>query len=772
MELTVDQALQQAVAAHREGKLQDAERLYRAILQAQANHPDANHNLGVLAVAVGKPLEAIPLFKLALETNSQIEQFWLSYVDALIKLERFDEAKLALVEGEKSGISEEKLDALNQRLQGSASNGTTKAAKGQSASEKRKKLAEEKKRKKRKAQGGSSGAAPSLDQINLLLGYYQAGRLEEAEALATSLTQQFPKHPFGWKVLGVVLKQTGRLAESLAPLQTAVELSLQDAEAHNNLGNTLKELGRLDEAEASYRQAVGLKPDLAEAHSNLGSTLKELGRLDEAEASYRQAIALQPDYAEAHNNLGVTLKELGRLDEAEASYRQAIILKPDYAEAHSNLGVTLNELGRLDEAEASYRQAITLKPDYAEAHNNLGSTLKELGRLDEVEASYRQAITLKPDYAKAHSNLGATLQELGRREEGEASYRQAIALKPDFAEAHRYLTVSKRFSSKDEQFAQMQQFFKEPRTSEQNRCHLAFALAKASEDLEDCATAFQFYAEGNALRKKQLGYEKAQDKVLFERLKASHPHIAGHTFEPTIVASELTPIFIVGMPRSGTTLVEQIISSHPLVTGAGELPFVFQFGGSLAVDQAPVDGKALTTFRQQYLATLKQRSEGNAIVTDKMPQNFRFLGLIATALPEAKIIHVKRDPAAVCWANYTQYFVGDSLEYCYDLDDILHYYELYQDLMKCWHQALPGRIYDLDYDVLTEHQEEETRKLIGHLGLEWDDVCLSPQDNTRSVATASNVQVRQKVYQGSSEKWKRYEPYLNGVLDHLSADNK
>ena len=705
MELTIDQALQQGIAAHKEGKFQDAERLYRAILQAQPNHPDANHNLGVLAVAVGKPLEAIPFFRLALEANSQVEQFWLSYVDALIKLERFDDARRIVVEGEKSGVPPEKLEFLHQQIPKSPPNKKNKSTKqGLTVSEKRKKLAEKKKSKKRKAQSGSFDTAPSQDQINLLTGYYQAGRWEEAEALATSLTQQFPKDPFGWKVLGAVLKQTGRLAESLAPMQAAVELSLQDAEAHSNLGVTIQEQGRPDEAEASYRQAIALQPDFAEAHNNLGNTLKELSRLEEAAASLRQAIALKPDYAEAHCNLGVTLKELGRLDEAEASLRQAIAFKSDYAEAHRNLGVTLQEQGKLAEAEASYRQAIALKPDYAEAHRNLTSV--------------------------------------------------------------------KKFSSEDGQLRQMQALYCDLTTSEKNPCHICFALAKASEDLEDTASAFQFYAEGNALRKKQLGYEKAQDKQLFERLKASYPRMTANTFAPTIVASEPTPIFIVGMPRSGTTLVEQIISSHPVVTGAGELNYVSQFGSSLAVDQTPVDGEALTTFREQYLNALKQRSEGNVIVTDKMPQNFRFLGLIATALPEAKIIHVKRDPAAVCWANYTQYFVSDSLGYCYDLDDISHYHHLYQDLMQYWHQALPDRIYDLDYEVLTEHQEEETRKLIDHLGLEWDDDCLSPQENNRRVATASNAQVRQKVYQGSSEKWKRYKPYLNGALDHVSVENK
>ena len=442
MESTVDQALQQAVVAHKEGKLRQAEQLYRAILQAQPNHPDANHNLGVLTVAVGKPLEAIPFFKLALEANPQIEQFWLSYIDVLITVQRFDEAKHVSVEAERSGVSPEKLEALKQRLEVSVPNDMTKTAKGQTLSEKRKKLAEKKKNKKRKAQGSSSSAAPSPEQLNHLLGHYQAGRLVEAEALATSLTQQFPKHPVGWKGLGLALKQMGRLADSLTPMRTAVKLSPQDAEAHNNLGITLQELGRLDEAEATLRQAIALKPDYAEAHNNLGITRQELGRLDEAEASYRKAIAMKPGYAEAHNNLGITLQELGRLDEAEATLRQAIILKPGYASAQNNLGIALQELGRLDEAEASLRQAIALKSDYAEAHSNLGNTLQKLGRLDEAEASLRRAIAQKPDNAEAHYNLGNTLKELGRLEEAQASYKQAITLKPDYAEAHNNLGVT------------------------------------------------------------------------------------------------------------------------------------------------------------------------------------------------------------------------------------------------------------------------------------------------------------------------------------------
>jgi tetratricopeptide (TPR) repeat protein len=277
---------------------------------------------------------------------------------------------------------------------------------------------------------------PSHAELNSLLEHYQNGRYDDAEKLALSITQQFPEYQFGWKILGIILGQTGRITEALVAIQKAVALTPADPEVHYNLALALQKLDRLQEAEASYRQAIALKSNYAEAHNNLGTTLQELGRLEEAEASYRQAIALKSDYADAHFNLGNMLQELGRLEEAEASYRQAIALKSDYDEAHNNLGNTLQDLGRFKEAEASYRQAIALKSDYDEAHNNLGNMLQELGRLEEAEASYRQAIALKSDFSEAHNNLGNTLQELGRLEEAEASCRQAIALKSDYAEAH------------------------------------------------------------------------------------------------------------------------------------------------------------------------------------------------------------------------------------------------------------------------------------------------------------------------------------------------
>ena len=305
MELTIEQALQQGVSAHKEGKLQEAERFYQAILQSQPAHPDANHNLGVLAVSVNKADAALPLFKTALEANPKVEQFWLSYIDALIKEKQFDNAKQVLEQAKTQGIAKEKLNVLEIQLTPITQVNEPELAlqnKSLSLSQKRKKSSEQKKRKKATKQNLKT-YNPSQEQLSSLLEHYQNGRFSDAEKLAKFITQEFPKHQFGWKVLGAVLQQTGRSVESLIPMQKSVQLAPQDAEAHSNLGATLKEAGRLDEAEASFKRAIALKPDYAEAPRQLGCTLKELGRLDEAEASYTQAIALKPDYAEAKHML-------------------------------------------------------------------------------------------------------------------------------------------------------------------------------------------------------------------------------------------------------------------------------------------------------------------------------------------------------------------------------------------------------------------------------------------------------------------------------------
>ena len=385
MELTIEQALQQGVAAHKKGQVEEAERLYKAILNSQPAQPDANHNLGVLLVSINKIDAALPLFKVAVETNSKVDQFWLSYIDALIKAKQVENAKQVLEQAKNQGVAGDKLDILKTQLN---SLNTT---------------------------GNVYSANPPQKLLSRLLEHYQSGRLGDAEILALSITRDFPNHNFSWMILAAVFKAIGRNTEALNANQTAVELSPQDAEAHSNLGVTLQELGRLNEAEVSLRQAIVLKPNYPEAHNNLGNALKEQGRLDEAEASYRQAIVLKPGYANAHSNLGATLQELGRLDEAEARYIQAIALKPNYAEAYSNLGVTLQELGRLEEAEESLKHAITLKPDFALAHYGLTKVLYNMSYKDSALESIKKANVIDPK-SKDFSLLLSVLQARKARE--------------------------------------------------------------------------------------------------------------------------------------------------------------------------------------------------------------------------------------------------------------------------------------------------------------------------------------------------------------------
>jgi tetratricopeptide (TPR) repeat protein len=383
MKLTIEQALQQAVEVHKAGKLQDAEALYRAILETQPKHPDANHNLGVLAVSLNKTEAALPLFKIALEANPSQRQFWLSYVDALIKEKQFDNARNVLEQGKKLGLAGQKIDVLEAQLPTILPTLNSKSSSINQISP-------------RNLIKRNQTRSPSQTEINQLLELYQTGQLDLAQILATTLAEQYPNHPFSWKVLGALFKQTGKLQDSLIANQKGLEISPNDAEAHSNLGNTLKELGRLEDAETSYKKAIAIKPDFAEAHSNLGNTLKELGRLEDAETSCKKAIAIKPDFAEAHINLGNTLKELGRLEEAERSYRKAIVIKPDFAEAHTNLGLLLTQTGDLEGSRNMHERAIKLDSKKWNIYYNYSTYLYEISHKDPAIDSMKRAQFIAP----------------------------------------------------------------------------------------------------------------------------------------------------------------------------------------------------------------------------------------------------------------------------------------------------------------------------------------------------------------------------------------
>lgn len=643
--------------------------------------------------------------------------------------------------------------------------------------------------------------SPSPEDCNALLKLLENGQNSEAVNSAMALIQQYPNNQFAWKILGVANNILGKREEALVANQKATEIEPEDFEAHNNLGNSLKNLGQLQEAVNSFKKAISINPNYSQAYFNLGNVFNRLGETNKAIKYFRKAILLNTNYTNAYNNLGLLLKNTGRLIEAEKCFRKAILLNPNFFLAHNNLGNALQKQNRFEESLISYKNAIAISSGYAEVYYNMGNVLKELGRLEESIISYKKAISLKPNYSNAFNNLALALERLGMLDNSEKFYRLAISSDPknfnafnnlgnilksigqidkakscfekavdinsDFVSAYYNLSEIKTFKDRDKHFTKMHEIYLNQNLTEKESCLINFALAKANEDLQNFEQSYLHYLKGNEMRRKILNYDFKNDITLFDQIKANSKLIFEHSLNINDLKVSLIPVFIVGMPRSGTTLVEQIISSHSKVTGAGELSFIDEFGGNLGKGISKISKSSLLDFRKKYLEKLKKISEGNMIITDKLPQNFRYIGLIASAFPEAKIIHVQRNPNAVCWANFKQYFSQSGLGYTYSLKDVVSYYSLYDNLMKYWIKMLGQKIYNLDYETLVEHQEIETRQLINYLNLEWDYKCLAPQDNKKTVSTASNVQVRKKVYKGSSQQWLKFKPFLNGAFDEL-----
>jgi predicted O-linked N-acetylglucosamine transferase (SPINDLY family) len=373
-----DLKFQRAILAHKAGRLSEAERLYRDVLSQHPQHADANHNLGVIAVTAGQAELSLPLFKAALQANPTQSQYWVSYVDALLRSRRVDEAAAVLAQGRRHGLKGPAVDELEARV----------AARGDQSP----------------VAADGAGLPPSAS-IDALLSALRDGRYAEAEQMAADLSSRFPRHPLAWTVTGRIRQRQGRLGEALLAMRTACELASTYAAAHLHVAEVLAQMGRLEEAEVACRQAIALDAQHAAAHSQLGEVLLGLGRLEEAEASCRHAILLQPELLDAHGNLGIVLRGQGRLDEAEACCRHAVSLRPDHPGGHANLGAVLVDRGRMVEAEASCRQAIALMPTNVEAHVNLGVALMGQGRFDNAIDSFRQALALDPDGVDAHSNL-------------------------------------------------------------------------------------------------------------------------------------------------------------------------------------------------------------------------------------------------------------------------------------------------------------------------------------------------------------------------------
>lgn len=598
----------------------------------------------------------------------------------------------------------------------------------------------------------------SLEQTLLRAkGYERKGELAEAKRLYQSILASFPGNERAKKALAAL--GAPKDAAQATTLPQALLAQLVALYKQGQLQRVVQETARL----------AGVYPQAFILWQLNGVANKGLGRTAEAEAGFRKALKLSPDYADAHNNLGNVLREQGKAADAMASYRRALAIKPDHADALSNLGQVLTEQGDPAEAVVCLRRALDIRPDFAEAAINLGLALSEQGTADEAVLAYRRATEIQPGLAEAHSSLGLALSEQGTFAEAAASFERAIAIRPGAADAHRSLSAIKRYAEGDAQLAMMLQQHERADISDADRCHLSFGLAKAYGDLGDLGRSFHYLRAGNALRRKLLGHDPDKDRKLFASIREQQIRSRDIALAPAESGGGgPAPIFILGMPRSGTTLVEQIVSSHSAVAGAGELKYASQFGMALATGPRPIKAAELAGFRSAYLGKLATFSRGKPFVTDKYPHNFLLVGLLRKAFPDARIVHVRRDPRAVLWSNYKTYFAGRGMGYSCDLGDLVEYHRLYAELMDFWEQEFPGAVYHLDYEALTENPDAETRRLIAHLGLGWEDACLSPERNSRSVRTTSQQQVRARIYTGSSQEWRKYEPYLDGAFDRLA----
>jgi tetratricopeptide (TPR) repeat protein len=510
--------------------------------------------------------------------------------------------------------------------------------------------------------------------------------------------------------------------------------------------------GRIGDAVARYKHALFLQPDYADGHNNLGVALAAQGRIDDAVARDRLALSLRPDNAAAHGNLGVALAAQGRIADAIAHYERALLLDPGHAGIHYNLGIALAAQGRIAEAVAHYRRAVALDPNYADAHNNLGNLLEAQDNSVEAMAHYGRAIAINPRHAEAHNNVGNVFRENGKFDDAMAHYGRAIAIAPANAEAHFHRAEIKTFHRGDTDLAVLEALAGRDDLPANKVPFVHFALAKALEDCGDYGRAFEHLRKGNTMKRRQIHYDEPAVARNFRRITGERLEGEG---DPSSV-----PIFVLGMPRSGSTLIEQILASHPQIQGAGELPAVWDTG-------APPDGSALRRMARSYIAGLPSLAEGKIRIVDKLPENFLRIGLIRLILPNARIIHTMRDPIDTCVSCYSKLFTSGQ-HFSYDLGELGRYYHRYRDLMTHWRSVLaPEAMLDVAYEDLVDDLEGQARRMIDYCGLPWDDRCLSFHRTIRPVKTASAVQVRQPLFRSSLQRWRNYEAGLGPLLKEL-----
>jgi tetratricopeptide (TPR) repeat protein len=630
------------------------------------------------------------------------------------------------------------------------------------------------------ATNGQELEAQAERALQLARKLHKHGDAVIAEQLFSFVASVRPGHHEALMALGSICASLKRNDEAKRHFRQLIAVDGNAANAHGCLAAVHASCGELDAAVACYEKALTLAPDHPGIHYAFAMVLQDLNRIADAVAHLGLALAKHPNHLESHFALGNLLYAQGHNAEAIQRYAKVLEFSPRHAETHNNLANVLLRVGQQERAMVHYHAAIEINPSYADAHGNLGNALLELNRLEESIAQNRRALELKPLRFGSYNNLGVALQALGRFEEAQSAFERAIELAPNEASVHLNLANMEKFKPGDRRLPGLERLLGEVGSLDDERKIAAhFAMGKALADLKQHDDAFGHLKSANALKRKQFDYHERERLAMFDKIRTM--------FTKDLIASgsaggdrSSSPIFIVGMPRSGTTLMEQVLASHSKVFGAGELETFKEVIGEITNSHSIVPAypeliEALLPERirqigQAYSARTGALAPGAERIVDKMPLNFVFVGLIHMALPNARIIHMRRDPLDTCVSCFSLLFTG-SQPFAYDLGELGRYYRGYESVMDHWHRVLPaGTMIDVQYEDLVDNLESVSREALQHCRLEWEDACLDFHDTKRVVRTASLMQVRAPLYRSSIGGWRRYAKHLKPLADALGGD--
>ena len=565
---------------------------------------------------------------------------------------------------------------------------------------------------------------------------------------------------------GIALRRLGERERALADFSRVAALNPNSADAHYNRANTLRELGRLEDALLDYRRAAELAPARADILNNLGGCLKELNLHGDALACYDRLLALVPQHAEAHSNRGLVLQSLGRFEEALASADRAISLQARFTDAWRERAAALMALGRLNDARESVTTALGIDSEHASSHATHGLVLLEMGKSADAARSFGLALALKADHVEARLGLAKLAAEEGRFAEAETLFSAVLEAEPGNVGSLCGLSGLRKFKPGDPLFALIADRLRDGRLTPEQREKLHHAYAKMCNDAGRYDDAMAHFAQSKLCLPSRFDLAHHRDSL----------HAMMRLFTPGFFAArqgfgagDTRPVFIIGMPRSGTTLTEQILAAHPAAQGFGELQDMAELskalGGGVQNPEgfgaalAGLDGETSRRLAERYLAAFADARPGVLRVVDKRPHNYELLGLIALLFPNAHIIHCRRNAMDTCLSIYMQDF-NVHHGYNRDLATLGHYYRAYEELMAHWREVLPLTIHDCVYEDTVDDLETSVRALLGFVGLPWDPACLAYHAQGRQVRTPSQWQVRQPVYRSSLARWKAYEPFL------------